>query len=311
MDVSFLPNYIFFTAVALSVSAIYLAVTALAAIVRNLIGLFRPAHPISRRPGEVIHQALKITGRLWIRYKTAAILFVTSFFLLLLFGRHDWWANMSLAIHVLIAAALLAITGFGTLRLVQLSWYRRKLSHLLDTHIAVSQRLIEAQMRGNRVYYSVPIGPTMIDNLVVGKNGVYAIQLFPPPDEHCNSVSAHAGGLIFQPGNLQVDTRIYVQQVNSLSQVLSEFVGSRITVLPVIIVPDCTIRESSIDRPLICSTESCTAFIGWKDPSAFLMDEDIVEISRLLSTLESEEPLYSFDALKGVLDTQIERPKFV
>lgn len=311
MDMSFLPNYIFFSAVALSVSAIYLAVAALAAIVRDLVGRLRPPRPMSRRPGEIIHQALKITGRRWIRYKTAAILFVTSFFLLLLFGRHDWWANMSLAMHVLIAAALLAIIGFGALRLVHLSWYRRRLSRLLDIHIAVSKRLVEAQMRGNRVYYSVPIGPTMIDNLVVGKNGVYAIQLFPLPAEHCNCVSAQAGGLIFQPGNHQVDTRIYVQQVSSLSQVLSEFVGSRITVLPVIIVPDCKITESSLDRPLIVSTESCTAFIGWKDPSAFLMDEDIAEISRLLSTLESEEPLYSFDVLKGVLDMQIDRPKFI
>jgi len=31
----------------------------------------------------------------------------------------------------------------------------------------------------------------------------------------------------------------------------------------------------------------------------------------LLSTLESEEPDYSFDVLTGVLDAQIDRPSFV
>jgi hypothetical protein len=311
MDLSALPVYIFFTAVALSMAAAYLAVASLVAVAREYVRRFRPARPMSRRPGEVVHQALKITGRQWYRYRTAAVLFLCSLLLLLLFGRQDWWANLSIVWYVLITIALLAITGFGTLKLIQLAQYRRKLSRLLDTHIAVAQRLVEVQLRGNRVYYAVPIGPTLIDNLVVGKNGVYAVQLFAPPDDHCTTVRAETGGLIFQPGNIQRDIRTYVQQINSLAQVLTELVGSKIKVLPVIVVPKCTIDTPSIDHPLLVSMESCTAFIGWKDPDAFLMDEDIVEINRLLSTLESEEPDYSFDVLTGVLDAQIDRPSFV
>ena len=311
MDLSALPVYIFFTAVALSMAATYLAVASLVAVAREFIRRFRPARPMSRRPGEVVHQALKITGRQWYRYRTAAVLFLCSLLLLLLFGRQDWWANLSIVWYVLITIALLAIAGFGTLKLIRLAQYRQKLSRLLDTHIAVAQRLVEVQLRGNRVYYAVPIGPTLIDNLVVGKNGVYSVQLFAPPDDHCTTVRAETGRLIFQPGNIQRDIRTYVHQINSLAQVLTELVGSKIKVLPVIVVPECTIDTPSIDRPLLVSMESCTAFIGWKDPDAFLMDEDIVEINRLLSTLESEEPDYSFDVLTGVLDAQIDRPSFV
>jgi len=311
MDLSALPVYIFFTAVALSMAATYLAVASLVAVAREFIRRFRPARPMSRRPGEVVHQALKITGRQWYRYRTAAVLFLCSLLLLLLFGRQDWWANLSIVWYVLITIALLAIAGFGTLKIIRLAQYRQKLSRLLDTHIAVAQRLVEVQLRGNRVYYAVPIGPTLIDNLVVGKNGVYSVQLFAPPDDHCTTVRAETGRLIFQPGNIQRDIRTYVHQINSLAQVLTELVGSKIKVLPVIVVPECTIDTPSIDHPLLVSMESCTAFIGWKDPDAFLMDEDIVEINRLLSTLESEEPDYSFDVLTGVLDAQIDRPSFV
>lgn len=311
MSWSSLPVYIFFTAVALSVAATYLAIASLMAVAREFSRRFRPARPMSRRPGEVVHQALKITGQRWLRYRTAAILFLSSMLLLLLFGRHDWWANMSIIVYGGITIALLAITGFGTLKLIQLAQYRRKLSRLLDTHIAIAQRLVEAQMRGNRVYYSVPIGPTLIDNLVVGRNGIYAIQLMAPPDDNAQSVRADAGGLIFQPGNNQRDIRTFMHEISSLSRVMSEFVGSRIRVLPVIVVPGCAIESPSVDRPLLVSLKSCTAFIGWKDPAAFLMDEDIVAVNRLLSTLESEEAPYSFDVLTGVLDEQIERPTFV
>ena len=82
-------------------------------------------------------------------------------------------------------------------------------------------------------------------------------------------------------------------------------------VLPVIVVPGCTIEPTSPERPLLVSMESCTAFIGWKNPDAFLMEEDIVEINRWLSTLESAKPSRSLHALTEILDGQIDRPRFV
>jgi len=306
-----LPSYIFFTAVALTLSVSYLGLAAVVVATQGLVGHFRHARPISRRPGEIVHQALKITGRRWDQYQTAALLFVASILLLLIFGRYEWWVNMSVSLYAAIAAAELLILFFGLAKVVQLARYRARLATLLDTHSAVAQRLVEAQLRGNRVYHSVPIGNGIIDNLVVGSNGVYTVQLFPPPDSRCESVLAHAGGLTFRPGDFDCDLRKHKHQTTLLARALSQAVGSPITVLPVIVVPDCTIESTSTERPLLVSMESCTAFIGWKEPDAFLMDEDIEEINRWLSTQEEERPPRSLQALTGALDPQIERPALV
>jgi hypothetical protein len=236
---------------------------------------------------------------------------VASALLLLIFGRRDWWADMSVSLHAAIAAALVFILGFGVVKLIQLARYRMRLANLLDTHAAVAQRLVEAQLRGNRVYHSVPIGKGIIDNLVVGSNGVYTVQLLPPPDNRCESVRADAGGLSFQPGDLYCDLRKHKHQTTLLERALSESVGSPVTVLPVIIVPGCAIEPTPVKRPLLVSMESCTAFIGWKEPGAFLMAEDIEEVNRWLNAQAFEKPPRSLQALAGVLDTQIERPAMV
>ena len=311
MGLSFFPVYIFFIAVALTVSLSYLTISSLVAATHGLVARFGRARPISRRPGEVVHQALKITGRRWDQYHTAGLLFLASILPLLVLGRRDWWANMSIGLLVAIAASLLFIFGFGVAKMIQLARYRIRLSNLLDTHNAVAHRLVEAQLRGNRVYYSVPIGKTIIDNLIVGSNGVYSVNLLPPPDNQCESVHAIAGGLVFQPGDINCDLRKLKHQNTLLTRALSRSVGSQITVLPVLVVPDCCIEATSVEVPLLVSMESCTAFLGWKNAGAFLMDEEVEEINRWLSTLEFEKSPRSLQALADVLDAQIERPALV
>jgi hypothetical protein len=310
-DVSLLHSHIFFVAVAVSVSVSYLAVVNIAGVTRSVVGHFRSAQPVSRRPGEIIHQALKITGRRSDQYWTAALLFVASLLILITFGRRDAWTDMSVFQYTSIAAALSTILSFGILKLIQLARYRRRLGNMLDAHVSVAQRLAEAQQRGNRVFHSVPVGKTIIDNVIVGRNGVYTVQLFPPPDRQCKSVRADATGLYFQPGNFLCEFRKHKHEVTLLTRALTQCVGSQITVLPVIVVPGCVIEPTSLERPLLVSMESCTAFIGWKNPDAYLMEEDIVEINRWLSTLESAKPSRSLHALTEILDARIDRPKFV
>jgi hypothetical protein len=311
MDLLFLTTSLFFTAVALSVSVSYLAITAVVVMAQGIVSRLRHARPVSRRPGEVVHQALRITGRRWDQYRTAALLFVASSLLLVIFGRRNWWTDMSFGTYGAIAAAELFLLGFGVVKLIQLARYRGRLSNLLNTHITVAQRLVEAQLRGNRVYHAVPIGKTIIDNVVVGRNGIYTVNLFPPPNNQCDSVRAVAAGLIFQPGGLGCDLRKHQHQTTLLARALSRSVGSPITVLPVIVIPGCAIEPKSTEGLLLVSMESCTAFIGWKEPHAFLMDEDVEEINRWLSTQGFEKPPRSLQALADVLDAQIERPAMV
>jgi len=54
--------------------------------------------------------------------------------------------------------------------------------------------------------------------------------------------------------------------------------------------------------------ESCTAFVGWKNKNAFLMDDDIEKINDWLSRQVLEHQPRSGRQLADCLDGQVNRP---
>jgi hypothetical protein len=303
-----LQTLIVFAAVALGVSVSYLICARVASLVGGLIGRVRAFRPISRRPGEVVHQALKITGRRWDQYRTAALLFVVTLALMLTFGRRDWWSDLPNAWPFVIAIGQLALITFGLVKLTQLYRYRVRLARLLDQHLAVAQQLIEAQLRGNRVYHSVPVGDGIIDNVVVGSNGVYTVQLVPAPDRTSDAVGVKAGALSFSPTQVRRELGGYSKAVANLAKLLSERVGQNVKLKPVVVVPDCKIEPATVDEPLLVSIESCTSFIGWKDQEAFLMNDDVDAINTSLAMQGVDLQPASLRSMTASLDAQIQSP---
>jgi len=315
MDWSILLALIAFTTVAFLVTVSYLLLSRLADVIASLLLRFRRSRPVSCRPGEVVHQALKITGRRWDQYRTAALLFCVSLALLLGFGRYGWWPEQSMGVYAVIGAVIGAVhillLGFSIFRMIQLIRYRLRLSSLLDAHIEVAQRLTEAQLRGNRVYHAVPIGDAIIDNVVVGSNGVYTVSLVTSPAQDYESVSFRRGGLVFQPGAVRHDLRQYGKTIIALTRALSEHVSESVVVQPVVIVPDCRIEEAQEDGPLLVSMESCMSFVGWKDQRAFLMEDDIAAINDWLARQVLVQKPRSLRQMASCLKGQIERPALV
>ena len=311
MDLSLLPALTAFTSLAFAVAVTYLLLAGFTNIGGNLFRRFRPARPVSCRPGEVVHHALKITGSQWDQYRTAALLFCVSLFLLLAFGRRGWWPDLSGGIYATIGFVLAMVLSYGTVKSINLVRYRARLSRLLDAHIEVARRLTEAQRRGNRVYHAVPIGDGIIDNVVVGSNGIYTVSLIMPPWAGVESVQYRRRGLVFQPGAIRHDLRRYGRSIAGLTQALSECVGETAFVQAVIVVPDSRIEEAQEDGPLLVSMESCTSFVGWRDQRAFLMDDEVESINRWLDRHALEAPHGSMRAVIGYLDRRVTRPALV
>jgi hypothetical protein len=311
MDQSLLAAYAVFTSVALAVAGIYLALCWALIAANGLLRRFRPARPSSCRPGEVIHQGLKITGRRSDQFRTAALLFGVSMLMLTLFGRLNWWPEAPVWAFGLIVAFATALQAFGIAKIVQLMRYRMRLSRMLEKHVAMAQRLAEAQMRGNRVYHSVPIGDTIIDNVVVGPNGVYSLHLFSPPSPESESVKLENGELVYQPGDERFELAAYRNTIGKLARALSDGIGTKVVVLPVIAVADCPITPSAETLPMVVSLESCTSFVGWKDQRAFLMDDELEAINRWLARRSLETAGESMREVVGYLDTQVARPALV
>jgi hypothetical protein len=311
MDYSFLPAYAVFSSIALAVALAYLSLCSLAMLTSRVVQHFRPARPASCRPGEIIHQALRITGRRAEQFRTATLVFAVAMLMLTAFGRLGWWPEAQLWIFVAIAVVATGLQLFGMAKLVQLARYRLRLSGLLDKHVSMARRLAEAQLRGNRVYHSVRVGDAIIDNVIVGPNGVYAIGMFPAPVANCESVSLVSGELVFEPGGIRVSLQQYRRAVRTLSKSLGGGIGSKVIALPVIVVPDCVIASSHETLPMLVSLESCMSFIGWKETRAFLMDDEVDSINRWLDRHALEAPHGSMRAVTGYLDRRVARPALV
>lgn len=311
MELPFLPAYAVFTSISVLAAAAYLALCWVAIAANGLLRRFRPPPPSSCRPGEVIHQALKITGRRLDQFRTAALVFGVAMLMLTLFGRLGWWPEWPLWAFGLIAVAATGLQAFGVAKIVQLTRYRIRLLRLLAKHIAVARRLADAQLHGNRLYHSVPIGDAIVDNVVVGPNGVYTVHLFSAPNRSSESVALFNGDLMFRPGEVRFDLRQYRKTIGTLARALGEGIGSKVIVLPVIAIADCLIEPSKEALPMVVSLESCASFVGWKEPRAFLMDDELEAISRWLARQSLEAQSDSMRDVAAYLDRQVARPALV
>ena len=307
MDIHLLQACNEFAAIAFMVAIMYLLFIGLLLRLGHMAQRFAKRRRPGVRPGENVHQALKLTGRLWDHCRTASLLFLVSFILLLNFGRHGWWVPLPPAANIVIAASLLIALTLVLLKFVQLLRYRLRLGRLLEKHNAVAECLIEAQLRGNRVFHSIKLGDMTLDNVVVGRNGVYTIQLFIPP-LGAESVHLAQGRLLFQPDASRIVLHQYSKAVRLLRDALAAEISSPVTVLPVIVVPDCKVGQPDQRTPMLVNLHTCMSFVGWSDKSAYLMDEDIAAVSAwLVSQSLVEKPRRISEAVHS-LDRQVSWP---
>lgn len=307
MEISALQVWNEFALVALAVALGYLVVVWLVMNGLRLIMRSRSSGLSVCRPGEIVHQALKVSGRHWDHYRTAALMFSVSLLLLMNFGRYGLWAPKPIFVNIVMLICLLPPIVFGLLKLVQLARYRFRLSKQLELHDQMAQRLVEVQLRGNRVYPSVRLGSGLLDNVVVGRNGVYTVQLFTPPPG-AESVKYDRGALVFQPGNIRVSMNEYHNAITSLSSLLGEQVGSPVQVLPVVVVPDCRIEQTESLGPLLLSLQACASFVSWQDNEFFLLENDLAQICAWLGNQKLEEVPHTLTSVVDSLERQIQWP---
>lgn len=296
-----------FVAISAAVPAAYLTAVWVITGTMRLIGRFRPPVPESPRPGEMIHQALKVSGRALDHGRTAALLFGVSVFLLFNFGRTGWWAPQPVPVNAAILLGLLVPLGYGAFRLIQLTRHRGRWKQLLHLHRQVARRLVDVQVRGYRVFPSVPLADGILDNVVVGPNGVYTVQLITPPPG-AESVSFERGGLTFQPGGTRLSLQAMNKRVAALARHLGERAGSDICVLPVLTVPDCRIESGDANGPMLVSLQACSAFVGWQHENFFLHEDDIANLSGCLSEMSMQNPPATVSAAVEALARQTGSP---
>ena len=269
--------------VAFAVSALILLLSNLWAYVSSRI-TFRQGFRgrILFEPGEELRRQVRRSDALCYRHIIAMLVFSVCFLTILVLGRRDRWAELPVGIWIVLGVALVGGMGYYLREFYLMVRGRARLAYLRDANIALGHGLLHSISKGNRVFHSIPVGDHRVDNVVIGANGVYAVNVIVPPKHSAKTVRLEKDQLYFEPGEKSVSLIDHHNRIKSLARELKPVVGHAVKVLSVIGVPGCQVVTTGSDNHLVVNERNCVMLTGWRVPDAYLMGEEVQKIGEFL-----------------------------
>ena len=232
--------------------------------------------------GEELRRQVRRRDALCYRHIIAMLVFSVCFLTILVLGRRDWWAELPVGIWMVLGAALVGAMVYYLREFLLMVRSRARLAYLRDANIALGHGLLHSTVKGNRVFHSIPVGGDIVDNVVIGANGVYAVNVIVPPKHSAKTVQLKKDKLFFEPGNDSVSLVEHHNKIKSLARELTPVVGHPVKVLSVIGVPGCQVITTGSDKHLVVNESNCVMLTGWRVPDAYLMSEEVQKIGEFL-----------------------------
>jgi hypothetical protein len=211
-------------------------------------------------------------------YMNATVTFVLLFAVAYTFRAQELFAGyprwqMYALLAVLVAAALLAAWRLTSTVLAR---GRVRLQH--DANVAVGHQLRQTAPGTSRVYHDVPTSAGIVDHVVVGANGIYAVNVVARRPSRKGTVELAENELVFSPSNHTIPIVNLVAKTSRLEREISKLLGHKVRVRSVLAIPGWQIESQNNDRHLVVNERTLGMLKGWKDRSDHLMNEDVAEI---------------------------------
>lgn len=218
-------------------------------------------------------------------YLSAALVFVVLFvaaYILnaerLYVGYPAW--QLYLFLIVLALGGLLALA-----RLLQTFVSRHQVGLLRDANIAIGHQLQRIAAGFGRVYHDVETRAGIIDHVIVGQNGAYAINVFARRPTRNGHVELNSNSLVFEPGDNSVSIIQTAKRTAALEREFRRLLDHRVRVRSVIAVPGWQVNEQSSEEHLIVNDRNLPMLRGWKDQADYLLNEDVEALHKMLTSL--------------------------
>ncbi|MFQ5549216.1 MAG: hypothetical protein ACE5FV_13055 [Woeseia sp.] len=224
----------------------------------------------------------RLTRRLH-TYLASALVFVVIFAVSYslepdaIFGDLPGW-QLSLVVAVLAAVALYAACRFFAVVLA-----RRRTQFVRDASIAAGHGLQKLSANMNRVFHDVPCGSGVIDNVIVGLHGVYAVNVVARRPGKDNRVRLDGDILAFAPGRYSRSLAEFLKRNKQLALEFGRMLGHEVRVRSVVAIPGWEIESQSSTEHLIVNECNLVMLRGWKDQNDYLMHEEVDELQEALT----------------------------
>jgi hypothetical protein len=219
-------------------------------------------------------QAIYLSGTL-----VFLVLFVAAYVLQArsLFEGYPAW-QLWLQIGFLALAALLAAWRLGRTILA-----RREVKFVRDANVAVGHQLQQISTGANRVFHDVKTSAGIVDHVLVGQTGIYAINVVARRGSKNGSAVLDSNAIRFSNS----DDAISVVDVTAgsirLEKEIARMLGHKVRVRSVLAVPGWEIGQQSSDKHLLVNERTIPMLRGWRDQSDYLMNEDVDALQKELT----------------------------
>jgi hypothetical protein len=209
------------------------------------------------------------------------VLFVAAHFLQadrLYIGYPDWQLYL-----------FLAVFGFGGLlalaHLVQTIIARHQVRLLRDANIAIGHQLQRIAAGFGTVYHDVETSAGIIDHVIVGASGAYAVNVFARRPAKAGIVALDNNSLRFMPSERNESIVATGKRTAALEREFRRLLDHRVRVRSVIAVPGWEVHEQASEEHLIVNDRSLPMLRGWKDQADYLMNDDVGALHEMLTSL--------------------------
>ena len=209
-----------------------------------------------------------------------AVLFVSAYALnaeRLFLGYPAWQLYLLLA-ALFTGAALVAY------RLVVTILIRHRVKLKRDANIAIGHQLQRIAAGLGHAYHDVETASGIIDHIIVGQSGAYAINVVALSTRKNGTVALHDNELTFLPGGKSHSIVAAGANIASLEREFRRLLDHRVRVRSVIAVPGWEVSEQSSEEHLLVNERSLPMLRGWKDQADYLMNEDVDALHELLTS---------------------------
>jgi len=193
-------------------------------------------------------------------------------------GYPEW--QLYIFLTAICAGALLVCA-----RLVQTFVNRHQVKLLRDANIAIGHQLQCIAADFGRVYHDVETTVGVIDHVIVGQTGAYAVNVFARRPTKQGNVRLDNNKLLFCPDGKPQSIVATAKKTAALERDFRRLLDHRVRVRSVIAVPGWKIHEQSSEEHLLVNDHSLSMLRGWKDQADYLMNEDVDALHNMLSTI--------------------------
>ncbi len=224
----------------------------------------------------------RLTRRLHV-YLTCALVFAVIFSVSYLLRPESVFDNLPKWQLIAIISVLGVVALYTAGRFVAILLARRRTEFVRDATIAAGHGLQKLTANSNRVFHDVRCGAGVIDNVIVGLHGVYAVHVVARRAGKNNRVTLEGDILSFASGNHTQSLAEFGQRSKQLAQEFRKVLNKEVHVRCVVAVPGWDIESQASENHLIVNERNLAMLRGWKDQNDYLMNEEVEKLQKLMT----------------------------